>query len=549
MANENELGIRIPEIMLPEGKVNMKKWAVVACDQFTSQPDYWNDVQRFVGSAPSTYQMILPEAFLHENDRSDRIAKIKGTMKNYVESGVLAQLPRGIVLVERTVGNRKRKGIMLAIDLEQYDFQPGNKALIRATEKTVLERIPPRMEVRSGAILETPHAMLVLNDINDTVIGPLYKKRDTYFKLYGFDLMMDGGYLNGWFIENNEEIQCVIDALAELKQSNEMLFAVGDGNHSLVTAKAVWEEAKEKIPEEEQENNPMRYALVEVVNLYDPGLKFEPIHRVVFNVQPSVCINDMMGIIQKRGYRAKMIYSRANAQSNELKHVLPFVTKDTMGRIEIENPKEPLVVGTLQDILDEYIELKENANIDYIHGDDTFAELSKQYGATGFRLTGIEKEDLFPYVYKYGILPKKCFSMGEAEEKRYYMECRLLVKLEEEKQEIAEETAEPTQTPENEATEDIAETEAPQVPQAPQAKAARKAPDRAAKPKMPEIDMDDIPGDVPDALDEIEEFDDFDDFEELDEDQILHYVEAEDDEPDPIKKKRSLMKQRIKTHI
>ena len=411
MIKESDLGILVPEVMLPEGKINMKKWSVVACDQYTSQPQYWYDVQKIVGNAPSTNNLILPEAFLNENDRSDRIAKIKTTMKNYVEQGILAQLPKGIVLVERTIGNRKRKGIILAIDLDQYDFQQGSKSLIRSTEKTVLERIPPRMEVRTGAILETPHAMLLMNDEKDSVIGPVYKKRDTFFKLYGFDLMQGGGYLNGWFIDNPEEIENILSSIAALKETNEILFAVGDGNHSLVTAKAVWEEAKEKIPEEEQAQNPLRYTLVEIVNLYDPGLKFEPIYRVVFNVSPSVCITDMMTIIHKKGFKAKMIYSRNTPQADRNKHILPFITKDTMGRIEIENPTEPLPVGTLQDILDEYLQQKENAAVDYIHGNDSFLELSKQFNAVGFKLPALGKEELFPYVYKYGLLPKKCFSM------------------------------------------------------------------------------------------------------------------------------------------
>ena len=542
MIKESDLGIRIPEIMLPEGKINMKKWSVVACDQFTSQPEYWYDVQKIVGNAPSAYNLILPEAFLNENDRSDRIAKIKSTMKSYVESGVLAQLPRGIALVERTIGNKKRKGIMLAIDLDQYDFQPGNKCLIRATEQTVLERIPPRMEVRTGAILESPHAMLLMNDEKDSVIGPLYKKRDTYFKLYGFDLMQNGGYLNGWFVDNEQDIQGVLEALGELKETNEMLFAVGDGNHSLVTAKAVWEEAKETLSEEEQEASPLRYALVEVVNLYDPGLKFEPIHRVIFNVSPSVCVNELMTIIHKRGFKAKMIYSRNMPQAEKNVHVLPFITKDTMGRIEIINPEEPLVVGTLQDILDEYQKVRENAVVDYIHGADSFVELSKQYNSIGFRMPGIEKEDLFSLVYKYGVLPKKCFSMGEAEEKRYYTECRLLVKMQEEKPQQAE-PAEPVEEPvimEEPVTKEEAVT--PTVIE--ETVVLEETVEAAPVGETPVVAEEAATADEPAEADDLN---DLDDLEDLNEEDLLHLDNAKP--PKSRKEKKSFLKIRSKTHI
>jgi hypothetical protein len=561
MIKESELGVLIPEVLLPDAKINMKKWSVVACDQFTSEPEYWYDVQRIVGNAPSTLNLILPEAFINENDRSDRVAKIKNTMKTYVESGALAQLPRGVVLVERTFGKRKRKGVMLAIDLDKYDFLPGNKSLIRATEKTVLERIPPRMEVRRGAILETPHAMLLMNDEKDSVIGPLYKKRDSFFKLYGFELMQDGGYLNGWFTDKEEDIQALLDALGNLKARNEMLFAVGDGNHSLVTAKAIWEEEKERLSPEERETSPLKYALVEVVNLYDPALKFEPIHRVLFGVSPSVCINELVNIFHKRGLKARIIYSRNIPAPQPNMHILPFVTKDTMGRIEIQNPESPLESGTLQDVIDEYLEAKENVTVDYIHGDDVFMELIKQYNTLGFKLPTIAKEELFPFVYRYGILPQKCFSMGDSMEKRYYTECRLLVKMETEKAVEEEPEAEREPVPEKEPPAKPAVRREPPVKTAVAKEAPAKAAARRKAVEEPE---------EPEALDEVIEFEEpeeepvpakaepaapeitEEDLSELNDDMILHFDDEEEGEdgememPEEPKKRFSLFKKKSK---
>ena len=427
MTIEQKLGIKVPEVLLPDNKVNMRKWAVVACDQYTSDPEYWREVSRIVGSAPSVLHMILPEAYLDADDKDDRISHAKTVMKQYIEDEVLVQLPRGIVLVERQTSAGKRKGLILSVDLEAYDFKPKNKSLIRATENTVIERIPPRMDLRRGAVLESSHIVILMNDEEDSVIGPVYRKKESLYSLYKFDLMQSGGQVSGWFIDNEAEINEILESMLNLKKKDKMLFAVGDGNHSLATAKAIWDEAKESLTEEEMENHPLRYALVELVNLYDSGVKFEPIHRVLFNIEPSRLIVDLMGILNSKGYNTKVIYSRMKGISTDKMQIINFVTKESTGRIEILNPKFESEIETLQDILDDYMAVNDKVKIDYIHGEEAFESLAKQYECMGFIMPTLDKEKLFDQVEKNGLLPQKSFSLGDANEKRFYVECRLIV--------------------------------------------------------------------------------------------------------------------------
>ncbi len=426
MATKEGLGVVIPEILIPEEKVNLKKWAVVACDQYTSEPDYWDDVERFVGSVPSTLHMILPEAFLDEPDRAERIAHCKDTMKNYIEDGVLVRLPKGVIYTERTLGRLTRRGLMIAIDLDQYDYLSDLSPLIKATEDTVMERIPPRAAIRRGAIIECPHVMLLVNDPKNTILGPLERKKDSYYSLYDFDLMEDGGHLSGHFIEKEDDLNSILSAIEALKQEGKTLFAVGDGNHSLVTAKAIWEEVKKDLTEEERENHPGRFSLVEVVNLYDQTIDFKPIYRVVSNIEPTHFINDFMSALKQRGLTARLMYSRTTPRTQSAGHMISFIMKETMGRIEIMNPLDELEISTLQEALDACLDNNERAVIDYIHGDKVFAEMCKQYNTIGFKVTPFDKSHLFEYIEKYGLLPRKAFSIGEPHEKRYYLECRII---------------------------------------------------------------------------------------------------------------------------
>lgn len=394
------------DIYLPE-KADMTKWSVVACDQYTSQPDYWKEVEDFVADSPSAYNVVLPELYLNNDNVNEKITSINKTMDDYLD-GVLKEYKNSYIYIERTLNNGKvRRGIVGAVDLENYEFKPGNKAMIRATEGTVAERIPPRVRVRENATLELPHVMLLIDDINNIVFDSIEKGE----KVYDFDMMMNSGHLTGWLVKDNEKLA---DALIKLNEANKqlndtMLYAVGDGNHSLATAKACWENIKKSGTD--LENNPASYALVEVENIHDTALDFEPIHRITFNCDAEDMIkklDEYCGISEEYIENAQEISSVINCKVKKL---------------YIKNPTSNLAVGTLQSFLDKYI-AENNCEIDYIHGDDVVSDLSKQPNSIGFLLPSMDKSDLFATIIKDGILPRKTFSMGEACDKRFYVEAR-----------------------------------------------------------------------------------------------------------------------------
>lgn len=417
MMNEKfkSLGFYPADILLPKN-ADMEKWAVVACDQFTSEPEYWERVDKTVGGEPSTLRLILPEAELKAPDVEQRIEKINAAMNNYLGCDLFKTLKDSLVYVEREQSDGKiRHGVVGMVDLEAYDFTPGSGALIRATEGTVLERIPPRAKVRRGAALELPHVMLLIDDPDKTVIEPLTAKTDGMEKLYDFDLMENGGHIKGYKL-SDAQLDAVADALTGLCSDAAMqkkygvsgvaplLFAVGDGNHSLATAKACYEEQKGK--------NPLaRYALVEVVNNHDDALQFEPIHRVLFGVNAK----DFMAEFQK-------FYPNAHEGKGE-GHTIEVVYEGYKGFWTVPDPKVQLAVGTLQAFIDEYLK-SHGGEVDYIHGDDVTRELGAKSGNMGFLLPAMGKEQLFKTVMADGVLPRKTFSMGHAQDKRYYIEAR-----------------------------------------------------------------------------------------------------------------------------
>lgn len=430
MDKAEKVGIIFPQILIPDKKTNKKKWPVIACDQFTSNESYWNKTTRIVGGSPSTLHLIVPEAFLKDDDVQDRIAHAKETMNDFVEDGVLVRLPEGIILVERETPTGTRIGIILAVDLDKYEIDYKKEPLIRATEQTVVERIPPRMKIREGALLECPHVMLMLNDPKDSVISSVYQARGNHTKVYDTPLMQDGGHIKGWFIDDPEVLDKLVDSLDSLKKQSEqgMLFAVGDGNHSLASAKAVWEEQKNELSEEERQKSPLKHALVEVVNLFDNGITIQPIHRVLFNVEVSKALRSFISILNGMGVKTKMMYTRgAKIPSKKGVETVLFESKMAKGRIEIKEPENGLLAYTLTVALDKLLEEFPKATIDYIHGEQEFSELSNEYGCLGFKMDAMTKDQLFDSVAKYGVLPRKAFSLGEAQEKRYYYECRLLV--------------------------------------------------------------------------------------------------------------------------
>lgn len=409
------LGFYPADILLPKD-TDMEKWAVVACDQFTSEPEYWERVEKTVGDAPSTLRLILPEAELKAPDVDQHIEKINASMDDYLGRGLFATLKESLIYVEREQSDgRIRHGLVGMVDLDAYDFTPGSGALIRATEGTVLERIPPRARVRRNAPIELPHVMLLIDDPDKTVIEPLTAGAAGMEKLYDFDLMEGGGHIRGYRL-SDAQIDAVADALTGLCADEAMqkkygvsgaqplLFAVGDGNHSLATAKAC---------REEQGNaNPLaRFALVEVVNNHDDALQFEPIHRVLFGVDAK----DFMAEFQK-------FYPNAHEGKGE-GHCIEVVNEGYQGFWTVPDPKVQLAVGTLQAFIDAYLKTHDG-EVDYIHGDDVTRELGRKPGNMGFLLPAMGKEQLFKTVMADGVLPRKTFSMGHAQDKRYYVEAR-----------------------------------------------------------------------------------------------------------------------------
>ena len=408
------------DILLPDfNKVEGTRYAAIACDQHTSEPEYWEEADRIAGDSPSTLRLILPEVYLSETER--RIPEINATMREYCD-GTLTEHKDSIIYLERTLaGGGVRRGLVGCIDLEDYDYTRGAEALIRATEGTVLDRIPPRVAVRRGACIELPHVMILIDDADKTVIEPISRAKDSLAPAYSFPLMQGGGRVEGRFLDADAKTS-VEDALARLATKEEMkrkygeeysplLFAVGDGNHSLASAKAAYEEIKAALGKD-AENHPARYALVEIVNLHDESLEFEPIYRVMFGVNPDE-------VIEALGEYARTLSGDGTPQKVE------FITKSGEGEIEIAKPTQQLTVGTLQDFIDGYIKTHPGTEVDYIHGVETTKSLATRGGdSIGFIFDGMEKNQLFKTVICDGALPRKTFSMGHAEDKRYYLEAR-----------------------------------------------------------------------------------------------------------------------------
>ena len=417
-----KLGFYPADILLPK-KADMSKWAVVACDQFTSEPEYWERVEKTVGDAPSTLRLILPEANLKAPNVDEFIADINSSMDSYLKGDVFDTLKDSLIYIERSQSDGKiRHGLIGMVDLDQYDFTPGSGALIRATEGTVLERIPPRAKVRRNAPIELPHVMLLIDNPEKTVIEPLTAAAGSMEKVYDFDLMENGGHIKGFKL-SDKQIDAVADALEGLCADDAMkakynvsgvaplLFAVGDGNHSLATAKACYEEQKKGKTPEEYLALPARYALVEVVNNHDDALQFEPIHRVLFDVDREKFMAEF-----------KKFYPNAHEGKGE-GHVIEFVWEGVDTFYTVPDPKVQLAVGTLQAFIDQY--LKEfGGEVDYIHGDEVTKELGSKKGNMGFLLPAMGKDQLFKTVMSDGVLPRKTFSMGHAQDKRYYVEAR-----------------------------------------------------------------------------------------------------------------------------
>ena len=401
-------------ILLPR-TAEMEKWAVIACDQFTSQPDYWERVEQNVGSAPSTLRLFLPEAALN-GDYEQRIPAINAAMEDYLRQGVFQVYPNAFIYVERhLLDGSVRRGLVGRIDLEQYDYSADAISPVRATERTVVERIPPRKKIREKACLELPHVLLLCDDERDAVLSPLTATKETLPLLYSFELMEGGGAISGRLVQGKaaEDTQRRLEDYARRTREKyaalgqaPLLYAVGDGNHSLATAKACWEEIRQSLTHRQAEEHPARWALVELENLHDDSQKFEPIHRLIKHTDVQALLAAAQEQIGAEEGTPLLWYSGRNS-----------------GVLRLDPRKGLLPVGVLQNFLDAYL-AHHAGEIDYIHDDDALRTLASEEGNLGFLLPAIAKDQLFHGIAADGVLPRKTFSMGHAVEKRYYLEAR-----------------------------------------------------------------------------------------------------------------------------
>lgn len=402
------------DILLPQN-VEMEKWAVIACDQFTSDPEYWQRVRNTAGDAPSTIHMILPEAELGSADEAQLVRCINASMEKYLAEDVFKNYPNCYVYVERTLANGSvRPGLLGMVDLEAYDYRPGSESLVRATEKTVLERIPPRQRVRKDAAVELPHVLMLCDDNDMQLIEPLSALTASLPQLYDFELMEQGGHIKGWLVQGDvakafeERFETLSNGISKKYEDLDgapVLLAVGDGNHSLATAKSCYEALKAAYPGEDLSNHPARYSLVELQNIHDASLEFSPIHRILTKVDGKKLLKDLNSICAEGGY------------------TVDWVMGDQKGSICLDQNRGELAVAVLQEFLDQWM-AENQGEIDYIHGDDEVFALAQQQNAIGFLLPSMEKHQLFRGVISKGVLPRKTFSMGHAREKRYYLEGR-----------------------------------------------------------------------------------------------------------------------------
>ncbi len=430
------IGMRVPQVYLPRQGVDYGKWAVIACDQYTSEPEYWDSVESIVGGAPSTLRLTLPERYLDEPDVEARVETIVSTMDRYLSDAVVAPADEGFVLVRRTTGDdRVRTGLVAAIDLDAYDYSPTSRALIRATEGTIADRIPPRTRVRRRAALELPHVLVLYDDPDHSVLAEVSRESGQQRPLYDFSLMKSGGRITGRLIAERSAVESILRAFERLadpklfaqrhESSDVLLFAVGDGNHSLAAAKAVWEELKQNGAD--RENHPGRYALVELVNIHDPGIHFEAIHRVLFGAGDRFAdeLSHDAALTVTAVTDFKTLQSMVSDQSEGQR----FGVADAKGfrLVAFKNSSANLAAGSLQPMIDDFLARTKGARVDYVHGDETTRRLGQSERNCALFLPALSKSSFFETIVRDGCFPRKTFSMGEADEKRFYLEARKIV--------------------------------------------------------------------------------------------------------------------------
>lgn len=439
-----DIALHVPRLLLPRGGIDLSKWCVIACDQYTSEPEYWQRVKDFVGDAPSMLNLVYPEVYMPQKRDQEFIAAIERNMKTYMHDGVLEEQQPGFLLIDRkTPSVECRKGLLVALDLESYSFEHGSQSLIRATEKTIEARLPPRIAIREKASIESPHILVLIDDPERTVIEPLFSCRNEMKRLYDFELMENSGHLTGYHVSSPEHINRVADALRKLggkdlfqqkygtgEESGPILYAVGDGNHSLATAKRCWEAQKAAGA---HGSHPARYALVELNNVYDEGLHFHPIHRLVEKVNVEDMVQDLEAFFASTGCTvnftdgADLESPCGHVNSHQAVHRFEFCSAPRSGVYSITNSTAVLTVATLDNWLNTYLAKNREAEIDYVHESYTIRKKGKEAGCVGFLLPSMDKNDLVKTVVKEGALPRKTFSMGHAPEKRFYFECKHIV--------------------------------------------------------------------------------------------------------------------------
>ena len=440
----DNIALGVPKILLPKPKIDPSKWAVIACDQYVHDRSYWEEVKNIVGDTPSTLDLIYPEVYLPDEGHQDRINQVHNNMKQFVTKDIFRDEIEGFLLVDRLLPSGKsRKGLVVTLDMERYDSRSQSKTLIRTTEGTYPKNLEARFEVRGDATLESPHILVLIDDPNKEIIEPLFD--DGHPTIVDFELMMNGGRLKYHLIDQKEDIEKIAQKLAAriepdyIKnkygvENETLLYAMGDGNHSFAAAQRAWETIKATLPEDQHTTHPARYAMVEIINLHDDSIDIEPIHRIITEIDPQATLNTMVELLNATGANARIeAVDSPDAQHQHLAsladgtHGLPYRAGGDLGILIIDNPSQRTIPETMEAVLDLFTQANTNAEVGFIHGEDVIDDLGDKPNALGFYMPPISKDSVFESIVRYGAYPRKSISIGHADEKRYYMECRNLV--------------------------------------------------------------------------------------------------------------------------
>lgn len=440
----DNIALGVPKILLPNPEIDLRKWAVIACDQYVHDISYWEEVKNIVGDTPSTLDLIYPEVYLYDDEHKERIARVHKNMKRFVTAGIFRDEIEGFLLVDRVLPSGKsRKGLVVTLDLEHYDSQSQSKTLIRTTEGTYPKNLEARFEVRGNASLESPHILVLIDDPKKEIIEPLFE--EDHPNIVDFELMMNGGHLKYHLINDQKDIACIAQKLAKRidpdyihqkygVENETLLYAMGDGNHSFAAAQKAWKKTKSTL-NNRSARHPARHAMVELINLHDDAIDIEPIHRLITRIDPKTTCNTLVALLNASGTHAHLEkvssseeqHQRTAALSSASTHCLPYRAAGDLGILAIENPSQRTIPETMEAALDLFTRENTEAEVGFIHGEDVIDNLGNKPDALGFYMPPISKDNVFESIVRYGAYPRKSISIGHADEKRYYMECRSLV--------------------------------------------------------------------------------------------------------------------------